>query len=232
MPITLTDIAKTFHERSLRTCLLRKRPRRVKALQGISLHIRPGEIFGLLGPNGAGKTTLIKILATLVLPDRGEARVCGYDILTQPHQVRRHIGLVHTSERSFYWRLTGRQNLSFFATLHNLSGSEKKRQVEALLETVGLQEKADYAVMKYSSGQQQRLALARALLSEPQVLLMDEPTRSLDPLAASGLRRLTQQTLARKQNKTVLWCTHNLQEAHRRRDRPRKLLSTPGGPLA
>jgi ABC-2 type transport system ATP-binding protein len=212
--IKIKNIAKTFVERSWNTVLFPERQRKVEALKGVSLEIRSGEIFGLLGPNGAGKTTLIKILATLILPDRGTGSICGHDLFRQPNQVRRVIGLVNTSERSFYWRLTGMQNLHFFATLYNLTGQRGKKRVEELLEFVGLNHDiADRPFMKYSSGQKQRLAIARALLSDPSVLLMDEPTNSLDPLAASEIRRFAKEELVALNGKTILWCTHNLKEA-------------------
>jgi len=214
MTIELQDITKTFVERSWRTLLLRRKPKRVQALNGVSLKIGAGEICGILGPNGAGKTTLIKILATLILSDSGDAAICGYDLGDQPQYVRRLIGLVNTSERSFYWRLTGRQNLNFFAALYNLPDSDNGRErIENLLDLVDLIDKADTPFMKYSTGQKQRLALARALLPSPQVLLMDEPTNSLDPLAASEFRKFTRKELKEKQGKTILWCTHNLKEA-------------------
>lgn len=211
--IELKDITKTYINRSWRTIIFRKNPEKIEALRGVSLDIQPGEIFGLLGPNGAGKTTLIKILATLILPDSGSANIHGYDLISQPHQVRRMIGLVNTSERSFYWRLTGRQNLNFFATLYNLSGKRAKNCINDLLNFVGLHDVADIPFMKFSSGQKQRLAIARALLSSPKILLMDEPTNSLDPIVASEIRRFTKEELVSQQGKTVLWCTHNLKEA-------------------
>jgi ABC-2 type transport system ATP-binding protein len=212
--IEVKDVAKTFMDRSWNTVLFRKKQKKTEALKGVSLEIRAGEIFGLLGPNGAGKTTLIKILATLILPDRGSGSICGYDLLRQSDHVRRVIGLVNTSERSFYWRLTGKQNLYFFSTLYNLTGQHRKKRVEELLEFVGLNsDMADMPFMKYSSGQKQRLAIARALLSDPSVLLMDEPTNSLDPLAAAEIRRFTKEELVAHNGKTILWCTHNLKEA-------------------
>ena len=220
MTIELKDITKTFVERSWRTLLLRKKPKEVRALNGVTLKIDQGEVFGILGPNGAGKTTLIKILATLIIPDSGDARVLGHDLCHEPQRVRKAIGLVNTSERSFYWRLTGRQNLNFFASLYNLPDSDEGgKRIEQLLGFVGLIEKADTPFMKYSTGQKQRLALARALLSSPQVLLMDEPTNSLDPVAASEFRAFTKKELKEKQGKTVLWCTHNLKEAQEVCDR-------------
>ena len=220
MTIELKDITKTFVERSWRTLLLGKKPKRVRALNGVSLEVGPGEICGILGPNGAGKTTLIKILATLIIPDSGSAGICGYDLADQPQHVRRLIGLVNTSERSFYWRLTGRQNLHFFAALYNPPDSRKGRErIENLLDLVGLSDKADTPFMKYSTGQKQRMALIRALLSSPQVLLMDEPTNSLDPVAASEFREFTKKELKQRQGKTVLWCTHNLKEAEEVCDR-------------
>ncbi|MEW6586395.1 MAG: ABC transporter ATP-binding protein [Nitrospirota bacterium] len=211
--IELRDIKKTFVERSLGSLMLRKKKKRIEALNGVSLTIRSGEIFGLLGPNGAGKTTLIKILATLILPDSGQGNVCGFDILGQSKQVRRMIGLVNTSERSFYWRLTGRQNLNFFAALYDIGGRYGRNRVEELLKFAGLKESADRPFMKYSSGQKQRLAVARALLAAPEVLLMDEPTNSLDPIAASEIRQFVKDDLVARRGRTVLWCTHNLKEA-------------------
>jgi len=212
-PIQLNNITKTFVERTWRTSLGLSSPSTVTALNGVSLSIPAGQIFGLLGPNGAGKTTLIKILATLILPDSGEASICGHDLVRQPQHVRNTIGFVNSNERSFYWRLTGRQNLSFFASLWNLTDPEKTRRIERLFDLVGLNEKADTRFLKYSSGQQQRLSLARALLPDPKILLMDEPTRSLDPVAASGLQEFAKTELAGKRGKTILWCTHNLKEA-------------------
>jgi ABC-2 type transport system ATP-binding protein len=203
--IELDDIHKTFREHSWRTLLLRKPPPRVEALKGITLSVAQGEVFGLLGPNGAGKTTLIKILATLVLPDSGTASVCGYDLSKAPHHIRRMIGLVNTAERSFYWRITGRENLTFFAALYNLPGFRKQERVGELIDLVGLGEMADTMFMKYSDGQKQRLAIARALLADPAVLLMDEPTKSLDPLASSELIHFAVRELVGEQGKR-LYC--------------------------
>lgn len=211
--IELRDIKKTFYHRSWKSLVLLRPRQPVDALNGVSLKAYRGEIFGLLGPNGAGKTTLIKILATLILPDSGSGSIGGYDLFRQSHKVRSLIGLVNTSERSFYWRLTGQQNLAFFASLYNLSGPERRNRIQELMSLVGIQDLADRFFMKYSSGQKQRLAIARALLANPDVLLMDEPTNSLDPLAASELRSFVKEELVARYGKTILWCTHNLKEA-------------------
>ena len=211
--ISLNNISKSFTEYTWQTLFRLKKPKKVTALKSVSLTIKPGEIFGLLGPNGAGKTTLIKILATLILPDSGKASIGDFDLVANPQDVRPLIGLVNANERSFYWRLTGRGNLDFFAALWNLDKIEKKERIGHVLDRMGLTHKADSLFMKYSSGQQQRLALARALLSDPKILLMDEPTRSLDPVVAARLRKFVRDELAGKQGKTILWCTHNLTEA-------------------
>ncbi|WP_244155315.1 ABC transporter ATP-binding protein [Dissulfuribacter thermophilus] len=179
----------------------------------MSLSVNRAEVVGLLGPNGAGKTTFIKILATLIEPDRGKVFVGGYDVEKHPSKVRRIIGLVNTNERSFYWRLTGRQNLDFFATLYGHWGKEKEKRIDEALETVGLTNMADRRFFCYSTGQRQRLAIARALLSNARLILFDEPASSLDPLAASELARFTRNRLVNEQGMTVIWCTHNLTEA-------------------
>jgi ABC-2 type transport system ATP-binding protein len=202
-------------KRSLRQIL--RRPfgtaERVTALDGVDLRVQAGEIFGLLGPNGAGKTTLLKILTGLVVPTRGGARVAGHDVLTAGVGARSGIGFVTSEERSFYWRLSGRENLHFFGRLSNLSGPRLRRRCQELMDQVEVSAFADRPFMDYSSGMKQRLAVARALLHDPRVLVMDEPTRSLDPSAARHLRDMVRDVLNRQQGKTVLLATHNLDEA-------------------
>jgi ABC-2 type transport system ATP-binding protein len=182
------------------------------------LEVREGEIFGILGPNGAGKTTLLKILSCLVLPDRGTARVRGVDTVRE-NRVKPMIGLVHSDERSFYWRLTARENLRFFARLYNLPGPQIKQRVDELLERVDMLEAAERPFSGYSSGMKQRIAVARALLHDPPILFMDEPTRSLDPAAAIALRTFILDRLRGRDGKTILLATHNLQEAETMADR-------------
>jgi ABC-2 type transport system ATP-binding protein len=186
---------------------------KMTALQDISFSVNKGELFGLLGPNGAGKTTLLKILATLILPDKGIVKVNGLDVEKQPSQVRRSIGFVVTEERSFYWRLTGWQNLEFFAVLNNVRRKDIKERLEKILTLVGLYNDAHRMFKDYSAGMKQRLSIARSLLSEPDILIMDEPTRSLDPTAAKNLREFIRDDLVLSQGKTVCLSTHNLYEA-------------------
>ncbi|MCZ6778592.1 MAG: ABC transporter ATP-binding protein, partial [Acidobacteria bacterium] len=215
--ITVESLSKSYPApRSVRDLVLNplEAPEPMMALDRVSLEIHRGEIFGLLGPNGAGKTTLLKLLACLVLPSSGRATVNGYSILEQEHGVKSSIGYVTSDERSFYWRLTGRENLRFFAHLYGLSGEALEQRCAELLEKMELdEEQADERFMYYSSGMRQRLALARALLHDPPILYMDEPTRSLDPLTGRHLRDFIREVLVARDAKTILLCTHNLGEA-------------------
>jgi ABC-2 type transport system ATP-binding protein len=183
------------------------------AVDSVSLRIERGELFGLLGQNGAGKTTLIKMLSTALLPSSGSAAVAGYDVVSRARHVRERIGLVSGEERSFYWRLTGRQNLEFFAALHHVPGPIARRRIDDLLGRVGLAEHADRQFRTYSSGMRQKLAIARGLLSAPQVLFMDEPTRSLDPISAQAMRRLVAEYIIGELECTVILATHSMAEA-------------------
>ncbi len=191
----------------------------VPALKGINLKIEKGEFFGLLGPNGAGKTTLIKILATLVLPTSGKACVAGYDVEKDERLVRKSMGYVISEERSSYWRLTGRQNLEFFASLNNLRGAESKKRINEVLEITELKDDADRYFKDYSTGMKQKLGIARGLLTDPQVLFLDEPTKSLDPISAMHMRNFIKEEIVLRQGKTVLFATHNLDEAEKLCDR-------------
>ncbi len=212
---------KTFvKKRSLRELMAHpfKRAERVHALRGVNLEVREGEIFGLLGPNGAGKTTLLKILSCLVLPDQGRALIGGEDTVHE-QRVKPQIGLVNSDERSFYWRLSGRENMRFFARLYDVPGKMVESRIQELMEQVHIADAADRPFSDYSSGMKQRVAIARALLHDPPVLLMDEPTRSLDPAAALALRRFILDVLMRRDGRTVLLATHHLTEAEALCDR-------------
>jgi ABC-2 type transport system ATP-binding protein len=196
----------------IRVRQIRKRFGYVEALDGVSFDVELGEVVALLGPNGAGKSTLLRILGTTVLPDSGSATVGGHDVVRDGVAARRSLGLMIGDERSHYWRLSGRRNLAFFGALAGMRRREALARAEQLLEEVDLSPAADRPVLGYSSGMRARLSLARAMLVDPPVLLLDEPTRNLDPLAASRFRESTSQ-LARERNAGVLFATHDLHEA-------------------
>src|SRR6266550_2673600 len=181
------------------------------ALGGISLAIQPGELFGLLGPNGAGKTTTTKILTTLLLPDSGTATVLGIDVVRQTGAVRRRIGFVFGGERGLYWRLSGLDNLRYFADLYGIAPDVSRRRIGDLLERLGLAGREHDKVEHYSRGMKQRLHLARGLLNDPEVLFLDEPTIGLDPVGARELRVIVRELA--DAGKTVFLTTHYMFEA-------------------
>jgi len=182
------------------------------AVDRVSLRIREGEIFGLVGPNGAGKTTLIKMLTTLLLPTSGMAIVDGHDVVREGHHVRKVVGLVASNERSFYWRLTGRQNMVFFANLYGIPRREASRRTGELFELLGLENVADTRFDSYSTGMRQRLGMARGLISRPKILFMDEPTKGVDPIGSNQIINLIRDRLKNLWNSTVLITSHNLRE--------------------
>lgn len=181
------------------------------ALDGVSLRVAEGEAAAVVGENGAGKTTLLKILAALVIPASGEARLGGADVLREPLRAKHLAGFMSSQERSFYWRLTVRRNLEFFAALYGMSRREAAARVEALAHATGLAPHLDAPFRSLSSGLQQRAGLARALLHRPRVLLLDEPTRSLDPAAARAYLDLMER-IRREERLTVLFSTHAARE--------------------
>jgi ABC-2 type transport system ATP-binding protein len=187
------------------------------AVDEVSFGVGPGEIFGLLGPNGAGKTTTIRMLSTLLEPTGGTARINGFDIRREPNAVRQSLGAVLTGERSIYWKLTGRENLHYFAALNHLPPDVAQRRVGELLERLELSHKADDLVERYSSGMKQRIAIAKALLANPPVVLLDEPTVGLDPQSARNLRELILDI--KREGRTVLLTTHYMEEADQLADR-------------
>ena len=187
------------------------------AVDGVSLQIQRGEVFGLLGPNGAGKTTTIRMLCTLLEPTSGTARVNDFDIFKQSNQVRQSLGTVLAGERSIYWKLTARENLEYFAALYHVPPASAKRRVSELLERMELTERADDLVEKYSTGMKQRVAISRALLARPPILLLDEPTLGLDPQAARKVRQLIEDL--RAEGHTILLTTHYMEEADQLSDR-------------
>ena len=188
------------------------------AVDKVSLEINEGELFGLVGPNGAGKTTFIKMLSTMILPSSGSARVNGFE-LSQDGEIKRTVGLATSDERSFFWRLSGRQNLEFFAVLDNVPPKEIPKRIESVLEIVGLGAEAEKRFLTYSTGMRQRLSIARALLAQPRLLFLDEPTKGLDPVATRRLHDLIRNELTRQQGITVLMTSHNLGEVEQLCDR-------------
>jgi len=203
----------------LKHLLSRKKRSYIEALRGIDLQIKKGEVFGLLGPNGAGKTTLIKILCTLVIHDEGQAYVNGYDVKKEPAQVVKNLQAVLPESRGFNWRLTGRQNLQFYALLYGISEKQSRERIDYLLDMTGLKERANDGYQRYSTGMQRKLLLCRALLRNTPILLFDEPTAGLDPTAAAEFRSLVRDKLAREEGTTVFMSTHNLYEAQEVCDR-------------
>jgi len=192
--------------------------RNKRVIDDVNLNIKKGELFCLIGSNGAGKTTLIKILCNLILPTKGDIFINGCNVLHEPEKVRSFIGLVTGDERSFYWRLTGRQNMEFFAALYNLSSEVKDVRIKELFKVLDIKE-PDKVFQEYSSGIKQKLSIARALLNDPAVLFMDELTKNLDPTSANDLRSFIKEKLIGNHNKTVVFSTHHLQEVEYLADR-------------
>ena len=191
----------------------------VAALAGISFEVRPGEALALLGANGAGKSTLLRILATLLLPTQGMAQIAGHDAVLEPRAVRRQLGYHAGSDLGFYARLTGRENLRFFGRLNHLSNADAAQRIALLAKQFHLEEALDRQVRTLSSGTVQRLSLARALLHQPRVLLLDEPTRSLDAIAASEFRRFLKSQVLRGGDTSLLFASHTLPEVEILADR-------------
>ena len=188
------------------------------AVDRLSFRVGEGEIFGLLGPNGAGKTTTIRMLASLIPPTEGGARVGGFDVLEEPLGVRGAVGIL-TESPSLYDRLTARENLDFFAEAYGLEDrGERAGRIRELLEFFDLWERRDDKAGSFSKGMKQKLAIARALVHAPGILLLDEPTSGLDPKSARDIRGLMEE-LSRREGQTILLCTHRLEDAERLCDR-------------
>ncbi len=220
LALRVTHVSKRYpRRRSLREFVTASaRPRSgTEALKDVSFDVHQGELVGLLGPNGAGKTTLLKVLCGLVLPNEGEAEVLG--VSTANPAVSRTLGLANGDERSFYWRLTARENLNFFARLHGLHRAARRARVAELLAAVELEGEAERRFADLSAGMKQRLAVARALLSDAPVLLMDEPTRSLDPLHTERISTWIRDQMHGHLGKSILLATHDLHVARRICDR-------------
>lgn len=227
--IQTVGLTKVFRKKKHRGFFgfLRKKPEEEKnggekgitvALDNVSLGIRSGELFGLLGPNGAGKTTLIRCLSTLLIPDEGTATVNGFDIQKQTSLVRASIGLVVGGERTLYWKLTARDNLLYFASLYKMPRRQALERTDELLEAMSLSDRADERLEDYSTGMRQKVAIARALLHDPPILLLDEPTLGLDPTFSRQIRNQIKE-LCKREGKTILLATHYMEEADELCDR-------------
>jgi ABC-2 type transport system ATP-binding protein len=210
--IHVAALVKDFHSPASWGQILRGHLRGavVRALDGVALDVGAGEIVALCGPNGAGKSTLLRILAGLVLPTSGVVTVCGADARLGNVAQRQRVSYVVGDERSFSWRLSGRQNLEFFAALHGQERRAGRARVARLIDLVGMADCADRPFREYSTGMRQRFVLARGLLSDPQVLLLDEPTRGLDPAASASLRAFIRDEVVKAHGRTCLCATHDL----------------------
>ncbi len=201
------DVVKNFRRgRGLRKKITR-------AVDRATLSIGPGELFGLLGPNGAGKTTLVRCIATLLIPDEGSISIFGHDAFRDSLWCRQRIGLLTSGERTLYWKLSARANLNFFAALYGLTGKAKEKRIDYLVELLGLREVEHERVERYSSGMKQKVSLARAILHDPDLILLDEPSLGLDPQFARFVRKFIKEELNKRLGKTILITTHYMDEA-------------------
>lgn len=214
--VSIQALTKTYIVKQ-RKGLFKSEEKQVQALRGISLEIKPGELFGLLGPNGAGKTTLIKCLTTLLVPTSGHVHINGYDLATQANAIRASVGCMLMGERGLYWKLTGRENLVFFGALYHLNAADRKQRADDIIRKLDLGEIADRAVESYSSGQKMKLAFAKSLINDAPLLILDEPTNTLDVPSARELRAVVR--ALNQEGKTVIYTTHIMSEAETLCDR-------------
>lgn len=207
-PMVRTEsISKSFHDAKRGT---------IEAVVDVSMEARPGEIFGLLGVNGAGKTTLLRILSTVLRPSKGVAQVAGFDVVREPDRVRASIGFMSTST-ALYGRLTAREVLEYFGGLYGLKGQELKSRVDTVIEQLNIGPFANGLCDKFSTGQKQRVSIARTILHNPPVLFFDEPTSGLDVVTSQIVMNFIEQE--RRDGKTVVFCTHIMSEVERLCDR-------------
>ena len=213
--IQTINLTKTFKSKALgnHSGFFNRKTISVNAVDNLNLEVKRGELFGLLGPNGAGKTTLVKMLCTLLPPDGGTALINGYDISKQQMQVKRSLGtLFSVGERGFFWRLNGYRNLEFFASIYNVPRSKRQERITEVLRLVGLENSSMQLYQKYSGGMKRKLALARTLLPDPPVILLDEPTTGLDVISSRNIRDFAKRTVE-ESGKTILYTTHYIEEA-------------------
>ncbi|WP_455140679.1 ABC transporter ATP-binding protein [Candidatus Hodarchaeum mangrovi] len=208
--IEVVNLTKEYHSKK-RLGLFKTQKNVVHALKGLNFNVEQGEIFGLLGPNGAGKTTLIKILTTLLLPTKGTAKVNGY-LLEQDKEIKSSIGAMLMGERGLYWKLTGRENLEYFGALYHVPKRIRQDRIQSLISLLELDKLADRTVETYSSGQKMKMVFARALINDAPILMLDEPTNTLDVKEARRLRKIVKEQ-NEDYNKTIIFCTHLMHEA-------------------
>ena len=189
----------------------------VRAVDGIDFSVNRGEIFGILGPNGAGKSTTIKMLTTLLLPSSGDIKVNNYDTFKNRKKIREVINVVFGGERGLYWKLSGYENLLYFAKLYKIPSKLAHERIIKLMDDFGLTEFKDLPVAKYSSGMKQKLHFVRALINDPEIIFLDEPTNAMDPKTALQVRQIIMDL--KKRGKTIILATHNMLEADKLCDR-------------
>jgi ABC-2 type transport system ATP-binding protein len=214
--IETINLTKTFRTRILNneTKFFKHKTVTINAIENLNIEIKKGELFGLLGPNGAGKTTLVKMLCTLLPPDKGTALINGFDIIKEQMKVKRSLGtLFSVGERGFFWRLSGYRNLEFFAAIYNVPRQKRHERIMEVLDLVGLKDSTFNLYQKYSGGMKRKLSLARTLLPNPPILLLDEPTTGLDAISARSIREFVKNRVSKESGKTVLYTTHYIEEA-------------------
>jgi len=207
--VEVQSLSKVFETKE--GSILRKVPKKLVAVDKVSFSVPKGEIFGLLGPNGAGKTTMIKMICTLIAPTSGDAFVNGFSVAKDQQNVRENLGVMLTGERTLYWKLTGRENLEYFAALYHLDPLYARNRIDKLLDLHGLKERQDTLVENYSTGMRIRLSFAKATLNDAPVLLFDEPTASLDPQSSRLIRDMIRGL--KKEGHAIILTTHNMEEA-------------------
>ncbi len=212
----MTGATPAVEVRGLRKVFRGSDATEVRAVDGLDLVCRGGEIVGLLGPNGAGKTTTLRILATILRPTAGTASVAGYDVLTSPDGVRRHLGFV-SSSTGVYERLTGRETLEYYGRLHGMEGERLAARVEEVLTLLEMNDFCERVCGRLSAGQRQKVSLARAIVHDPPVLILDEPTANLDVIVARNVLEFVES--ARDSGRAILLSTHLFSEAERLCDR-------------
>jgi ABC-2 type transport system ATP-binding protein len=213
--IEVHNINKSFRvQRPLMSWILSgfSRQKRIQALENVSFTVTGTQILAVEGPNGAGKTTLLRILADLLEPDSGSVCLCGQNMNGDMAHIRRRIGYISSDERSFFWRLSGRQNLEFFASLYRMSRNRTGKRIDEMLELFGLKRKSEQLFRDYSAGTRKKFAIIRGLLHEPQILLLDEVTNSLDCESAAIVKHLIRSYVSKEQNRAAVWSTHRTEE--------------------